>query len=138
MHKRTFKYLEKEKAIPCPAGQRYKTVHTLVRDGNNLTLKEIGKIDIVEQIKSYEDGVSLAKMIERFKRGDDTALQRGQAFYADVSGYETDSQIVVNNNRSVVSEIGKKKEEIKQDADLIKQDPNDNVFENGKEGEVNA
>lgn len=138
MQKRTFKYLEKEKAIPCPAGERFKKTHTLVRDGNNLTLKETGKIDIVEQIKSYEDGVSLAKMIERFKRGDSTAFQRGQAFYADVSGYETDSQVVVNTNRTVVSEIGKKRADQSSAAAAIN---TDGVSENGKnekEGEVNA
>lgn len=138
MQKRTFKYLEKEKAIPCPAGERMKDKHTLVRDGNNLRLKKVGQVDVVEQIQSYEDGVSLAKMIERFNRGDSSALNRGSAFYGDVSGYETDPAQVINNNRTVVSEIGKQKEEIKQDPEPIEKDPVVNVSENGKEGEVNA
>lgn len=138
MQKRTFKYLEKGKAIPCPAGERMKDKHTLVRDGNNLTLKKVGQIDIVEQIQSYEDGVSLAKMIERFKRGDTSALQRGQVFYGDVSGYETDPAQVINQTREVVTEIGKKKAEAVEDPKPDQLPKEENVSENGKEGEVNA
>lgn len=135
MLKRTFNYLKKDRAIPCPSGSRWKKVNTLVRDGNNLMLKETGRIDIAEQIASYEDGVSLAKMIERYKRGDTSALNRGSAFYEDVSGYDTDVQIVINNNRTVVSEIGKLKKDPKQEP---KQEPVVNSPINEKEGEVNA
>lgn len=139
MLKRTFKYLEKEKAIPCPAGERMKDKHTLVRDGNNLRLKKVGQVDVVEQIQSYEDGVSLAKMIERFNRGDSSALNHGSAFYGDVSGYETDPAQVINNNRTVVTKIGKQKEDSKEDPkEDPKQDPVVNSPINGKEGEVNA
>lgn len=138
MQKRTFKYFEKGKAIPCPAGERMKDKYTLVRDGNNLSLKKVGQIDIVEQIQSYEDGVSLAKMIERFKRGDTSALQRGQAFYGDVSSYETDPAQVINQTREVVTEIGKKKAAAVDAAKPDHLSKEENVSENGKEGEVNA
>lgn len=102
MAKKNFNYLEKDMAIPCPAGDRKKDKHMLVKDGNNLSLKKVGEIDIQEQINSYEDGVSLAKMIERYKRGDTSALNRDGGFYGDVSGFATDVVDVLNNNRAVM------------------------------------
>lgn len=101
-------------------------------------MKETGRIDIAEQIASYEDGVSLAKMIERYKRGDTSALNRGSAFFEDVSGYDTDAQIVINNNRTVVSEIGKKRADQSSAAAAIKTDVVSEDGKNEKEGEVNA
>ena len=120
MRNRTFNYLEKQSAIPCPAGSRKKDVHALVRDGNNMRLRKTGEIDVVEQIQSHHDGVSLAKMIERFKRGDSTALNRGGAFYEDVSGYETDPSLVINNTRAATAAAAQQSQAA---ADPIPADP---------------
>lgn len=103
MQKRTFNYFLREKAIPSPSGSRKKDVNRLVRDGNNLLLEKTGELDTQELIQSYEDGVSLEKMIARFQRGDEMALNRKQAFYADVSGYSNDLHEVMNNNRAVIA-----------------------------------
>lgn len=105
MRKRTYLYFEKDKALPCPAGDRMKDVNRLVRNGNNLSLEKTGELDVQEQIQSYEDGVSLEKMIKRFQRGDETALQRRQAFYADVSGYSTDPAEVIRTGRAAMQTL---------------------------------
>lgn len=101
MMKRTFNYFSREKALPSPAGKRKKDVFRLVRDGVNLSLEKTGELDQQELIQSYEDGVSLEKMIARFKRGDTMALERKQAFYADVSGFSNDLHEVMCNNRAI-------------------------------------
>ena len=106
MNKRTFDYLSREPAVPCPSGDRYKKKNILIKKGDNLSLKEVGRIDIQEQIQSHHDGVSLQKMIERFNRsGDPGVFSRGSGFYADVSGYSTDMQEVINGIRDVIPEM---------------------------------
>lgn len=130
-NKRTYSYLLKEKAVPCPSGSRYKDKNILVKNGNNLSLKKVGVIDTVEQIQSYRDGVDLQKMIARFQRGDETALSNGVGFYADVSGFEPDVHVAMENTRSVVSEFGKSENDMTSAA---KSDPvvdNVNNSENG-------
>lgn len=103
-NKTTYAYLKKERAIPCPSGERLKDKNILdpAAKGNNLKLKKVGVVDTVEQIQSYLDGVALDRMIERFKRGDTSALENQRGFYADVSGYAEDLQTTINNGRAVV------------------------------------
>ena len=103
MQKRTFDYFLREKAVPCPVGDRIVKQHKVVTEGNNLRRVETGELDIVEHIQSYEDGVSLSKMIERFKRGDPTALNRATPFYGDVSGYDDNPASVIETTRGAVS-----------------------------------
>lgn len=126
MIERTFNYLRKNGAVPCPAGQRKKDVFTVVRDGNNLTLKKTGEVDVVEQIQSHHDGVSLAKMIERFRRGDSSALSHGSGFYADVTGYETDPAQVINNTRATVDAVAQ--------AQKVSKNGNEDVTSAGDQG----
>lgn len=100
MNKNKFAYFRKEKALPTASGSAYKDEYELVMDGNNMKLRKVGRINVQEQIASYRDSVDLGKMIERFKRGDSTALQRNSnAFYADVSEVNTDLASVIGNNR---------------------------------------
>lgn len=103
MNDRKYSYFEKKKAIPCPAGNPMRDKCVLVRNGNNLSLKKVGEIDTVAQIQSYLDQVSLARMIERFKRGDTNALTRRSGFYADVSGFSDNPAEVINQTRKVVA-----------------------------------
>lgn len=83
--------------------------HTVKREGNNLTLVETGVLDIQEMIESYVDGVSLEKMIQRFRRGDESAFMRKQAFYADVSGLPTDMMSVINTGRAATAILADQK-----------------------------
>lgn len=100
MNKNKFSYMDKEKAIPCPAGCCEKDEFQLVMDGNNKTLRKVGKINTQKLIESYRDAVDLGKMIERFKRGDNTALQRkNNAFFADVTGVDGDLARQIENQR---------------------------------------
>lgn len=104
MNERTFNYLKKCPSLPCPSGSRFKEKHVIENDGNNYSLKKVGQIDTYEQIQSYEDGVSLARMIERYKRGDTSALSRGSGFYADVSGFSDNPAEVINNTRGLAAD----------------------------------
>lgn len=100
MNNRHFSYLEKEAALPCASGSRYKDDFQLVTEGNNMTLKKVGRTDTQKVIQSYRDAVDLGKMIERYKRGDQDAFTRGsRGFYADVSGMTTDLAESIENNR---------------------------------------
>lgn len=139
MKRNNFSCFEKEMAIPCPAGERKKDKFMLVRKGNNMSLTKVGEVDIQEQINSYEDGVSLAKMIERFKRGDTSALNHGGGFYGDVSGFSPDVVDVLNNGQAVaktleeLSKKEKKEEAAPQDPAPSAADQQQNNSENGKE-----
>lgn len=134
---RIYDYFIKDKAIPSPTGSRKRKQFQLVTKGNNLFLKEIGEIDIVDQIQSHRDGVDLAKMIKRFQRGDDTALMHSTGFYGDVSGFATNPAEVINNTR-VLSDFGKNQTEVGQDP----ADGSDQIIENntntGKDVTENA
>ena len=50
-----------------------------------MTLVETGKENLYDFIQSHRDSVDLHKIIERFERGDVTALSKVQAVYADLS-----------------------------------------------------
>lgn len=103
MRKRIFAYQDNNAdAIPCSSGCRTKAEYQLKQTGNNLELVKVGEIDIQAQIESFEDSVSLSKMIERFSRGDDTALTRRKGFYGDVSGFSDNPAEVIGNTRKIV------------------------------------
>lgn len=101
MHK-TFGYLlnkEPSKPISC-SGSRYRIKYELKRDGNNLRLVEVGKIDVQEQIASYEDSVDLGKMIQRFRNGDQSALNKRPGQYIDVSMLPNDARLLIEQKRA--------------------------------------
>lgn len=108
-----FSYMKKERAIPCPSGDRYKDEFKLEQNGNNLSLVKVGRVDVHEQIQSHRDAVSLSAMIERFKRGDTSALERKKGFYADVTDFETNPAQVIQNGREVIRELKIEKAEEK-------------------------
>lgn len=105
MLKRDFAMFKNAPAIPCSSGSRVKDEHQLVMDGNNLTLKKVGEIDTQKQIASYVDGVSLSKMIERYKRGDASALDRRQGFFADVRGFDDNPAAVIDATRDLMRTV---------------------------------
>lgn len=105
MNKRTYHYFSKVPAIPCPSGSATKDKNMLVQKGNNYSLKKIGVIDTQEQIQTHLDGVSLARMIARFKRGDADALHVRSGFYGDVSGFSDNPAEVINNTRALPNNL---------------------------------
>ena len=112
MNKNNFAYLKKESAIPCPGGSPVKDEFQLVTEGNNLSLKKVGTINVQKQIESYRDSVDLGKMIERYKRGDSSALSRGnRGFYADVSEIDTDLAVQIENQRLAAEYMAQAKAE---------------------------
>lgn len=115
MNKNNFVYLQKEPAIPCLGGSPIKDEFQLVTEGNNLSLKKVGTINVQKQIESYRDSVDLGKMIERYKRGDTSALNRGNGgFYADVSGMSTDLAEQIENQRIAAEYLAKAQETVSQ------------------------
>lgn len=105
-NKKEWAYLKHDLAVPFPSGDKFRDKHKLVENGNNLRLQKVDTIDIQAQISSYEDGVSLSKMIARYKRtGDSSFLKRSQGFYADTSGMETNPARVIDNARAVAAEM---------------------------------
>lgn len=129
-----FSYVEVRDLKSSPVGSRFKDENKLVQEGNNYRLEKVGQIDIQEQIASYADGVDLKKMIQRFKRGDSTALDRKRGFYADVSSYPSDTRSFIDAMRSDLSKNGS--ESVVPELDQSAQ-PADNISENGKiESEV--
>ena len=100
MNKNKFLYMQKESAIPCPSGSPIKDEFELVTEGNNMSLKKVGTINVQKQIESYRDSVDLGKMIERYKRGDTSALTRGAGgSFADVSEITPDLAVQIENQR---------------------------------------
>ena len=105
MNKRTFHYLSKGRAIPSPAGSPLKDKNILIRDGENLSLKKVGIINVQEQIQSHHDGVCLANMIKRFQRGDTSAFEHQAGYYADVSGSPEDMRSYIDANRALMANV---------------------------------
>ena len=138
MNKKTYCYLKKDKSLPCPSGDRLQVVNTVVRDGNNLILKKTGVVDIVEKIQSYRDGVELTKMIERYKRGDASALSHGAGFYADVSGFSDDPLEVINQTRDLSKMSKNKVDQNSSDGSDPVLKSNQNVQNEQKEVDDNA
>lgn len=60
-----------------------------VFDDGTRDLVVVGQIDIYEMIQSHRDSVDLKLTLERFARGDDSAVNRRQAFFGDFSNMPT-------------------------------------------------
>lgn len=68
------------------AGNRFKTVYkTTLADDGHIVLTPDGSTDLYAEIQSHRDSVELSALIERYKLGDTTALNRTAGVYADVS-----------------------------------------------------
>lgn len=132
MNKNKFAYMRKEPAKPAPAGVRFKDENILVYEGNNMILKKVGQIDVQEQINSYRDGVDLGKMIERFKRGDTSAISRKQGFYADATECPTDLASAINAQR-VAAEYMAAQKPTEEKVEVTKEKENVNENETASE-----
>lgn len=100
MNKNKYTYLEKVPARPTPAGDRFETEYKLVQEDSNLSLVEVGKIDVQEKISSYEDGVSLPRLIARYQAGDTSVFAGDSGFYGDVSEMPRNLQDAIHASRA--------------------------------------
>lgn len=78
-------------AIPTSnVGSRFHNDYKMkVFDDGSRDLVVVGQIDIYEMIQSHRDSVDLKLTLERYARGDDSALNRRQAFFGDFTNMPT-------------------------------------------------
>lgn len=60
-----------------------------VFDDGSRDLVVVGQIDIYEMIQSHKDSVDLKLTLERYARGDESAINRRQAFFGDFTHMPT-------------------------------------------------
>lgn len=100
-----YAYMQKTPSQPSCSGRTVKERYTLLRDGNNYELVYKDSVNIQEEIDSYLEGTSLPRAIQRFLGGDETALSQASGFFGDVSGYEKDPALAINNARLAMSTV---------------------------------
>lgn len=71
------------------AGSRFQDIYYPVIDKETghieLEKDELQRKNIYEEIQSHKDSVDLKKIVERYRAGDVSALQRVQGFFADIT-----------------------------------------------------
>lgn len=60
-----------------------------VFDDGSRDLVVVGQVDTYEMIQSHRDSVDLKLTLERYARGDDSAINRRQAFFGDFTNMPT-------------------------------------------------
>ncbi|QRV61651.1 VP3 [Gokushovirinae sp.] len=69
-------------------GSRVKKLYSPVFDKNGrMELEETGQEDLYGYIQSHKDSVDIHVILDRYQRGDVTALNRAQAFYVDATSF---------------------------------------------------
>ena len=92
------RYSEKKRQFS-KTGERYVIEYQLVIDETGKeVLEPCGQTDFYQMIQSHRDSVDLDLVLDRLKRGDSTALNKVQGFYADVSDLPVKMQDVLNLN----------------------------------------
>lgn len=88
--------------IKSVAGEKMKQTYRMkIDDKGHESLVEDDLIDVQKEIDSYEESVNVNNIIARFMAGDENALDRAKAFYADVSKVPKNfAQILELNNRA--------------------------------------
>lgn len=79
--------MDKREIIPTPMGDRYRIEYVRVDDPDDgsVYLKEIGKVNIQDEIDSNRP-VKVSELVNRYFRGDFSALgDDSRCFYGDVS-----------------------------------------------------
>ncbi len=78
------------KLTPSEAGTRFhKDYKMKVFEDGSRDLVVVGQIDTYEMIQSHKDSVDLKLTLERYARGDDSAINRRQAFFGDFTNMPT-------------------------------------------------
>lgn len=83
-------------------GETTRIEKELVIEDGQYVAKVTGVIDIQEEIDSYRDSVDIHSLVNRFMHGDESAINRAQAFYDDVSELPVKLQdVLAVNSRGV-------------------------------------
>lgn len=105
----------KPEHVKCCAGNRFEPVYSLVLDDDGKeVLKQTDAVDMFQEIQSHHDSVCLENVLARFQMGDETALEKVQGFYADVSNMPVKLNDVLNMARAGKEIFEKLPVEIKQ------------------------
>lgn len=56
-------------------------------DEGKFSVKPVGKVNLYEEIQIYRDSCDINTILERYSAGDDSALQRTNGFFADLSAF---------------------------------------------------
>ncbi len=81
---------EHRAVIGSNAGSRFHNDYKMkVFDDGTRDLVVVGQIDTYEMIQSHKDSVDLRLTLERFARGDESAINRRQAFFGDFTNMPT-------------------------------------------------
>ena len=81
---------EHRAVIPSNPGSMFHNDYKMkVFDDGTRDLVVVGQIDTYEMIQSHKDSVDLKLTLERFARGDESAINRRQAFFGDFTNMPT-------------------------------------------------
>lgn len=81
------------------SGDRMRVEYHLEIDDDGIeTLKSTGMHDLYAEIQTHADSVDLNLILARFMNGDETAIERVNGFYADVSDMPVKLQDMLNIN----------------------------------------
>lgn len=89
------------KPVFCNPGKRFKTVYEMAYDEKgHKVLKAVGTTDVQAAIDSEFESVDLNMILKRLVNGDEDALNRADAFYADVSELPMSYREILDLNMS--------------------------------------
>lgn len=85
------------KRVFSQVGDRCKVLYSLALDENGReVLKKSGMTDLKNEIQSHHDSVCLDMILMRYMQGDESALNKVEGFYADVSNMPVKLNDVLN------------------------------------------
>lgn len=88
-------------------GERMVQTYREKIDENGIKVLEPDNLfDIQEEIQSYEESVNVNNIIARYVAGDESALDRAKAFYADVSKVPKNMAAILDLNSRAKKEFG--------------------------------
>ena len=106
----------KKETLPAPAGEAFETeyIEKIDNDGNKI-LEECGKTNIYEKIQAAHESTKIYNIIKRYEGGDETALNRIQGIYADVTGMPKSLMEAHQKIEQIEIEFGKLPLEIRKE-----------------------
>lgn len=103
------------KPVFCNPGQRFKTVYEMVyNEKGHKELKAVGTTDVQAAIDSEFASVDLNMILTRLVNGDEEALNRADAFYADVSELPMSYREILDLNMSAQKVFSDLPEEVRK------------------------
>lgn len=98
---------------PTEGGNRMKVERRLRFDDEGRPyLEEYAETDLNAYIQTHESSVNVNNIVARYAMGDETALERADAFYADISDMPVKLQDVLNINQKAQEVFAQMPQEI--------------------------